>query len=171
MPLGARRCQRAFAAYDGSSSPSRGGLPPRRRMILSKALKSARAFRSVKKRAVWSAETFSATAVAMNWLMLVRSSRLNRSTASLSDRGYRNGYVLVSFIALILASASRGSMISTPNRPGTVPKSRRLKVTKASARPLTANVACSRWPARTVASRCPHRPECAWRHDHAGVYS
>src|ERR1019366_309631 len=35
-------------ACDGISSPSRGLLPPLRFMILSKALKSARAFRSVK---------------------------------------------------------------------------------------------------------------------------
>jgi len=35
-------------------------------MILSKALKSARAFRSAKKRAVSSAAAFSATAMAMN---------------------------------------------------------------------------------------------------------
>src|SRR5664279_4847635 len=34
-------------ACDGISSPSRGLLPPLRFMILSKALKSARAFRSV----------------------------------------------------------------------------------------------------------------------------
>ena len=85
-------------AYDGISSPSRGAVPPFRLMILSKALKSARACRSMKNLAVWSAETFSATAVATNWLTLVRSSRLKRSTASLSERGGRKGYVRVSFI-------------------------------------------------------------------------
>src|SRR5712691_5093126 len=63
-------------------------------MILSKALKSARAFRSAKNRAVCKAETFSATAVATNWLMLVPSSRLSLSTASFNDRGSRRGYVL-----------------------------------------------------------------------------
>src|ERR1019366_8034648 len=90
--------EHAHVAYDGISSPSRGLLPPLRLMILSKALKSARACRFVKYVAVRRAETFSATAVATNWLMLVRSSRLNRSTASLSDRGSRKGYVRVSFI-------------------------------------------------------------------------
>jgi hypothetical protein len=59
-------------------------------MILSKVLKSARARRSSKNRAVWRAETFSATAVATNWLMLVPSSLLNLLTASLSDRGKRS---------------------------------------------------------------------------------
>ncbi len=52
--------------YRGISSPSRGGFPRRRCMILSKALKSARAFRSSKNWAVRKAETFSATAVATN---------------------------------------------------------------------------------------------------------
>ena len=89
--------------YKGASSPSQGGFPPRRFMILSNALKSARAFRSAKNRAVWSAETFSATAVATNWLILVRSSRLRRTTASLSDRGSRKGYVRVSFIESFLS--------------------------------------------------------------------
>jgi len=50
----------------GISSPSRGAFPPRRRMILSKAAKSARALRSAKYRAVRSADTFSATAVTTN---------------------------------------------------------------------------------------------------------
>jgi hypothetical protein len=67
-------------------------------MILSKALKSARARRSSKYFAVWRADTFSATAVATNWLILVRSSRLSRSTASLSERDSRKGYVRVSFM-------------------------------------------------------------------------
>jgi hypothetical protein len=68
--------------------PARGGFR-RGFMIRSKALKSARAFRSSKYRAVWSAETFSATAVATNWLMLVPSSLLSRSTASFRDFGSR----------------------------------------------------------------------------------
>jgi len=78
-------------AYAGISSPFRGAFPPFRLMILSKALKSARACRSEKYFAVCSADTFSATAVATNWLILVRSSRLNRSTVSLSERGNRKG--------------------------------------------------------------------------------
>jgi hypothetical protein len=47
---------------EGVGLPS--GFPLRRRMILSKVLKSARAFRSSKYWAVRKAETFSATAVA-----------------------------------------------------------------------------------------------------------
>jgi hypothetical protein len=47
-------------------------------MILWKALKSARAFRSSKYRAVRKAETFSAIAVATNWLMLETSPRRRR---------------------------------------------------------------------------------------------
>src|SRR6516162_4667002 len=50
----------------GISSPLRGGFPPRRFMILSKALKSARAFRSAKNSATCRADSFSATAVATN---------------------------------------------------------------------------------------------------------
>src|SRR6266446_2095773 len=80
------------------SSPVRGGLPPRRLMSLSKALKSARALRSAKNSAVCKAESFSATAVATNWFMLVLSSLLCRSTALFSDRGNRRGYVIVSVI-------------------------------------------------------------------------
>src|ERR1039457_4576968 len=53
----------------GSSSPPGVVFPPRRRMILSKALNPARPRRSAKYFAVWRAETFSATAVATNWLM------------------------------------------------------------------------------------------------------
>src|SRR5580693_1817254 len=71
-------------------------------MILSKALNSARALRSSKNTAVCSAETFSATAVATNWFMLVPSSLLNRSTAFFSDFGSRRGYVFVSVMRLIL---------------------------------------------------------------------
>src|ERR1700678_834806 len=71
-------------------------------MILSNALNSARALRSSKYTAVCRAETFSATAVAMNWFMLVPSSLLNRSTAFLSDFGSRRGYVFVSVMGLIL---------------------------------------------------------------------
>jgi len=48
--------------------------------------------------AVCNADTFSATAVATNWLMLVPSSLLSRATAAFSDRGSRRGYVLVSLI-------------------------------------------------------------------------
>ena len=43
-----------------TSSPFRGGSLRRSRMILSKALKSARKLLSSKKRVVWRAETFSA---------------------------------------------------------------------------------------------------------------
>ena len=71
--------------------------------------------------------------------MLVPSSLLSRSTASFSDRGSLNGYVLVSGIFYpILAMTSLGSNASTPNREGAIPKSRMLNVTKASARPLMA---------------------------------
>src|ERR1035438_10249499 len=48
-------------AYDGISSPSRGLLPPLRLMILSKALKSARACRSVKYVAVQMADARAAS--------------------------------------------------------------------------------------------------------------
>jgi hypothetical protein len=103
-------------------------------MILSKAAKLARAFRSAKKRAVARAETFSATATATNWFMLVPSSLLSRSAASFSDRGSLNGYVLVSDIYLSLPIASRRSNTATPNREGAIPKSLKLNVTNASAR-------------------------------------
>src|ERR1700683_1951969 len=91
-------------------------------MILSKALNSARALRSSKNTAVCSAETFSATAVAMNWFMLVPSSLLNRSTAFLSDFGSRRGYVFVSvicqppyfeFLLSLLAGATGRRQIAT----------------------------------------------------------
>src|SRR5580700_11755772 len=88
----------AFGLLPGISSPTRGGLPPRRFMSLSKVLKSARALRSAKKSAVCKAESFSATAVATNWFMLVLSSLLCRSTALFSERGNRRGYVIVSAI-------------------------------------------------------------------------
>jgi hypothetical protein len=101
--VAAAALKKQVARYSDTSSPPRGGFPPRRFMILSKALKSALAFRSTKKWAVWSAETFSATAVATNWLILVRSSLLRRTTASLSDRGSRKGYVRVSFIESFLS--------------------------------------------------------------------
>jgi len=60
-------------------------------MSLSKTLKSARALRLAKNSAVCKAESFSATAVAMNWLMLVPSSLLCCSTAFFSERGKRSG--------------------------------------------------------------------------------
>jgi hypothetical protein len=44
------------------------------------------------------ASAYADRTVATNWLILVRSSWLNRSTASLSERGSRKGYVWVSFI-------------------------------------------------------------------------
>lgn len=50
----------------GISSPVWAGFPPRRFMILSKALKSACAFRSAKNSATCRADNFSATAVATN---------------------------------------------------------------------------------------------------------
>ena len=52
---------------------------------------SALAARSVKNSAVFIAETFSATAVATNWLMLVPSALLISATAAFSDAGSRNG--------------------------------------------------------------------------------
>ena len=107
-------------------------------MRLSKALKSARALRSAKNSAVCKAESFSATAVATNWFMLVLSSFLCRSTALFSERGSRTGYVNRLRHCLILPIASRGIITSIPNRAGTVPKSRTLNVTNASARPCTA---------------------------------
>jgi hypothetical protein len=58
--------RRALVLLPGISSPVRGGLPPRRFMSLSKALKSARALRSAKNSAVCKAESFSATAEATN---------------------------------------------------------------------------------------------------------
>ena len=54
----ARAAKLNFPERYTSSSPSRGAAPPRRFMILSKVLKSARAFRSSKNRAVVIAETF-----------------------------------------------------------------------------------------------------------------
>jgi hypothetical protein len=57
--------------------------------------------------------------------MLVPSSLLSRSTASFSDRGNRNGYVLVSGISyLSLTMTSFGSNASTPKREGAIPKPR-----------------------------------------------
>jgi hypothetical protein len=98
IPLDGAVKSQQFRSHHHFSSPLPGGTPLRRRMILSNALKSARAFRFVKNSAVCNAETFSATAVATNWFMLVRSSRLIRATASFSDRGSRKGYVRLSFI-------------------------------------------------------------------------
>src|SRR5262249_57131153 len=70
---------------DLNSSPSRGGSPPFRRSSRSNDLKFARALRSVKNRAVSRADTFSATAVATNWLILVRSSRSEEHTSELQS--------------------------------------------------------------------------------------
>ncbi len=103
-PIGGR-CQAATAVVavapqvrarhrrfrSGNRSPERGVSPPRRFIIRSKALKSARVLRSLKNRAVSKAETFSATAVTTNWLILVRSSRLNRVTAFFNDAGNLRG--------------------------------------------------------------------------------
>ena len=52
---------------------------------------SASALRAAKKSAVFMAETFSATAVATNWLMLVPSSLAICAAASFSDLGSRSG--------------------------------------------------------------------------------
>ena len=59
-------CRIPFVTFHqrGISSPTRGGFPPRRFMILSKALKSASAFRSARNSAICRAYSFSATAVA-----------------------------------------------------------------------------------------------------------
>ena len=55
------------------------------------AFRSARPFRSAKKAAVFIAASFSATAVATNWFMLMPSSRASFSTADLTDFGRRKG--------------------------------------------------------------------------------
>src|SRR5437660_647085 len=89
-------------------------------MSLSKALKSARARRSAKNSAVCKAESFSATAVATNWFMLVLSSLLCRSTALFSDRGKRRGYVIVCVIVSSFLSLHEGSSLrsrTSPPRP------------------------------------------------------
>jgi len=60
-------------------------------MMRSKAVKSARDLRIAKKSAVFRAATFSATAVATNWLMLTPSSFARRSTSARTERGRRRG--------------------------------------------------------------------------------
>src|SRR5580692_3853358 len=75
-------------------SSARGGSPPLRRMIRSKAAKSARAWRSAKNSPVVIAASFSATAVAMNWFTLMPSCFARFSTSALTERGRRSGYVL-----------------------------------------------------------------------------
>jgi len=108
----------AFLLPRGISPPARGGLPPRRFIILSKALKSARALRSAKNFAVCKAESFSATAVATNWFMLVLSSLLCPATALFSERGNRKGYVIVSVIFSSSDCLPRGHYFdSEPSRP------------------------------------------------------
>src|SRR5580704_4902215 len=78
---------RRYSLLTDISSPSRGGWARRRFISLSKALKSARALRVAKNSAVCNAESFSATAVATNWLMLLPSSSLCSSTTFFSERG------------------------------------------------------------------------------------
>jgi len=90
----------------GISSPTRGGLPPGF-MSLSKTSKSARDLRSAKNSGVCKAESFSATTVATNWFMLVRSSQ--RACHCFSH-------------LLILLMASRGISTSVPNRSGADPR-------------------------------------------------
>ena len=51
----------------------------------------APAARSVKNPAVFRADSFSATAVVTNWLILVPSARLTSATAALNDAGSRKG--------------------------------------------------------------------------------
>jgi hypothetical protein len=55
-----------FQVLPDISSPASGGLPPRRFMSLSNALRSVRYLRSAKNSAVCKADSFSATAVATN---------------------------------------------------------------------------------------------------------
>ena len=81
---------RPGCAHDRRSSGS-GGSPPSRRSRQRAASMSASALRAAKKSAVFMAETFSATAVATNWLMLVPSSLAICAAASFRDLGSRSG--------------------------------------------------------------------------------
>ena len=81
---------RPGCAHDRRSSGS-GGWPPSRRSRQRAASMSASALRAAKKSAVFMAETFSATAVATNWLMLVPSSLAICAAASFRDLGSRSG--------------------------------------------------------------------------------
>ena len=68
-----------------------GASPPLRRIRRSDAVKSARFRRSAKKAAVFMAASFSETAVATNWLMLILSALARRSTSAFTERGRRSG--------------------------------------------------------------------------------
>ena len=72
-------------------SAGRGTSPPLRRIRRSNAVKSARFRRSAKKAAVFMAASFSETAVATNWLMLIPFALARRSTSAFTERGRRSG--------------------------------------------------------------------------------
>lgn len=74
-----------------SSSPWAGGWPPERSRSVRNASRSAPWERSTKKRAVSRTETFSATAMVMNWLTLTPSRLAIRASWLLSDFGSRRG--------------------------------------------------------------------------------
>jgi hypothetical protein len=128
-------------------------------MSLSKVLKSARALRSAKNSAVCKAESFSATAVATNWFMLVLSSLLCRSTARFSERGKPQRVCHCLRHLLILPITLLGIITSIPNRAGTVPKSRTLNVTNPSARPL---IAVSRTISSPGSRNCGRHRTCVF---------
>ena len=84
--------QRAdYYANHSITSSGRGGSPPWRCRIRSKASKSARSRRCAKNAAVFIAASFSATAVATNWLTLVPSALARRTTSALTEVGRRSG--------------------------------------------------------------------------------
>ena len=80
---------------------------------------SASVARVAKKSALFIAATFSATAVATNWLMLVPSSLLISATAAFRDAGRRYGYVLV---CLFIPRSSSMPAGATAQQSRTVPE-------------------------------------------------
>jgi hypothetical protein len=131
-----------FAARHFIAGTRRSSVAPLHELVKGVEIRSS--FAATKDLAVCKAERFSATRVATNSLLC-------RATALLSERGHRRGYVSVSVHRLILPIASHG-ITSIPNRASTVPESRALHVTNASARPLTAVSSPSRHPYPAMAA-------------------
>lgn len=72
------------------SSPARGAVPPLRRRKRSALALSPRVARFWKYSAVLIADTFSATALTMNWLRVLPTSRATTSAVFLSEAGRRS---------------------------------------------------------------------------------
>ena len=138
MPRAAIR--RLVIQDQGNRSAGSGGCPPSLRNNRRRAASmSAWSARRVKKSAVFMAATFSATAGRHELIDARAVGLADLRNGRLERRGESQGIGAELFLHdASFLNASWGDSSAMPNRAGAPPKSLRLKVTRASATPLTA---------------------------------